>query len=156
MKKILIIFLLCILLVGCKSNNEEEISNNNTDNNFSTEGTVNVLSERRNYLDNLIKVELINNGYLIEKKLKSFKVDSISVYGYYKKNPDRKDMQVNFNYECISDKNDCVKNINSGYSGYIIWINTDEKKIYEIKNGLSLSYNDIESGNYVRVNEIIN
>ena len=154
MKKYLIV-ILCILLVGCKSKVEEN-NDIKEDNTFSTETTIEVLSDRRNYLDNLIKKELINKGYLIESKLKYFKIENITIYGYYKKNPDRKDMQVNFIYECNNDKDDCVKNISSGYSGYIIWINTDEKKIYEIKNGVSLNYNDVESGNYVRVNEKIN
>jgi hypothetical protein len=155
MKKYFIIILLFIL-VGCGKVEEEKEEKNN-DNAFYTETVIDVkeTSERRKNLDKLIKDELIKKGYIIEKDLKSFTIDKISVYGYYKKTPTKKDMQINYSYECNNGKYECVKNSYDGYDGYVIWVNTDEKKIYEIKSGLTLSYSDVESGNYVRVDEII-
>ena len=155
MKKVLLVIIM-LLLVGC-GKVEEEKKDNNEENKFTAETVVTVKepSERKKNLDKLIKDELIKKGYIIEKDLKSFTIDRIMIYGYYKKTPTKKDMQINYSYECNNDKYDCVKNSYDGYDGYVIWINTDEKKIYEVKNGLSLSYSDIESGNYVRVDEYI-
>ncbi len=115
------------------------------------------ISERKKNLDNLIKNEMIDKGYLDEENLDVFHITDILVDGYYKSEETKKYMQIDFKASCKDKSKKCV--INSNYyeekEYYTIWIVTDEKNIFEFKTGISLNMGDIESGKYVRVNEII-
>ena len=152
MKKCFLLLILLLLIVGCGKEKEEK---NNKEETFKAEAVVKEPSVRKKDLDKLIIDELKRKGYINEKKLDYFTIEEIFVYGYYKSDPSKKDMQINYDYKCKDDKDDCVKTFRNGYGGYLFWVRTDEKKIYEIKEGVTLSYSDVESGNYVMVNETI-
>lgn len=138
MKKCIIILIIMILIVtGCikkQNNNEEKIS------------------ERKQKIINLVKQELYNDN------IKSLNIVRVYLDGYYTNDSNNKNLEIDFNYKCKDNSNDCVKDFHKDDTGNsIVWIytNYDETKIYEIKKGISISFDDMNNGNYIRVGEII-
>jgi len=114
--------------------------------------------DRKSNIENMLIDKMVKKEYIDKKNLKSFAITRVYVYGYYKSDESKKDMEVDFDFECIDKTRNCVKKVASTKkeTGSIIWIKTDEKKIYRLSNGISINKDDIDSGNYIRVNEIIN
>ena len=137
MKKGIIILILLLITTGCikKENNvKEQISN------------------RKQNIINLVKQELNNDN------LKSFDIEKVYLDGYYTNDSNNKYFEVDFKYTCKDNSKDCVKDFyKDDYDNSIVWIytNFDETKILEIKKGISISFEDMNNGNYIRVGEII-
>lgn len=116
-----------------------------------------LISERRKNLDSLIKNEMINKQFLDKNNLKSYKITSIYIYGYYTDDKEKKYMQINFNALCNDNSRNCVNNCyyDEKDNEYIKWIVTDEKTIFEFKSGVSISLNDVASEKFIMVGEEI-
>ena len=145
MKKINIIIIISfiLLLSGCRKN-------------FDTNSMMNI-SERKQKIIELVKKELINRKYICNELL-DFNVEKVYLDGYYINDSNNKYFEIDFSYSCKDEKSDYVNNLNKNDSGNsIVWIytNYDETYIYEIKNGISISYDDMNNGNYVRIGEVI-
>ena len=145
MKKNILLLSFIFLISGCVKNDK-------------TTNQQNKISERKQNLINITKRELNSRGY-IDENLKNFNVEKVYLDGYYKNDSNKKFFEIDFNYSCKNNKDDCVKDIGykSDDGNTIIWIytNEDENIIYDINKGISISYKDVNSGNYVRIGEII-
>ncbi len=66
-------------------------------------------------------------------------------------------MQIDFTASCSNNSKNCVANCyyDEENNKYIKWIVTDENNIFEFKDGVSISFNDITSGKYISVDEEI-
>ncbi len=114
------------------------------------------LSERRKNLESLIKNEMINKQFLDKDNLKSFEITGICIYGYYK-GEEKKYMQINFKAVCNDDSKSCINDCryDEEKKEYIKWIVSDESKIYEFKDGVSISYDELNSGSFIMSGEEI-
>ena len=141
MKRIILLVAILLVLTGCKETIIKKTS-----------------SERKQNIINIAKKELIKKEYINKNNLKSFNVKKEYLDGYYKNDSNKKYFEIVFKYTCKDKSNDCVKSFHKDDKGNsIVWIytNFDENKIYEIKKGISISYEDINNENYIRVGEII-
>lgn len=124
---------------------------------WNLENNDELLSGRRKNLDNLIKNEMINKQLLDTDNLKSFEITRIYVYGYYKDDESKKYMEVNFLASCNDDSKNCVNNCHylEDDNIYIKWILTDENTIFELRDGIAVTFQDVDSGNFIMSSEEI-
>ena len=142
MKRIILLVAVLLILTGCK---KETIIKKTS-------------SERKQNIINISKKELIKKEYINKNNLKSFSVKKVYLDGYYKNDSNKKYFEIDFKYTCKDNSKDCVKSFHKDDNGNsIVWIYTDfdEKKVYDIKKSISISYEDMNNENYIRVGEII-
>ena len=113
-------------------------------------------SERKQNLVNLLKEKMIEEEILDEDNLEAFTVIKIMEYGYYKDTPEKKHLQIEFEYSCKDGTEKCLPEkfkmfgtINDDYA--IIWAYTDEKEIYELSRGFSVHIDDDYVQEYVEI-----
>ena len=153
MKRIIILLILPLLIVGCGEVERKQDITTTT----KKVTTTKVYSERINNFSLVLKKKMIKEKYIQEDNLKSFQVVKIYKYGHYKKNKNKFDYQVNFMYECNDDTYDCIDFPNmlkpspELNNTSVIWVNGNEEKISKLSNGISININD----NYVFDSEFI-
>jgi len=105
---------------------------------------VEIGSERKQNLVNLLKDRLISEGFIDHSNLKIFNVTRISEYGYYNDIPEKKHMQFYFKYSCNDGTKECFnEKVGTVYDDYVsIWAYTDEKEIYALSSGISIHISD--------------
>lgn len=115
------------------------------------------VSERRKKLESLIKNEMISKQFLDKDNLNSYEITRIYVNGYYKDDEEKKYMEITFTASCNDNSKSCVTNCyyDEEDDKYIIWIVTDENTIFELKNGIAISFNDMALEKYIIVGEEI-
>ena len=100
--------------------------------------------ERLDNMKDILKDKLIQNNYIIEEQLESFKVTKMYIDGYYIDDKDKVYAQIEYIYK----ENDNIKES-------VIWVLTDEKEVYDIMRGITLTKSDIDSGRYIRTGEVV-
>lgn len=100
--------------------------------------------ERLDNMKDILKDKLIQNDYINEEQLESFKVTEMYIDGYYIEDKNKVYAQIEYIYK-----------ENSNIKEKIIWVLTDEKEVYDIMRGITLTKSDIDSGKYVRTGEVI-
>lgn len=100
--------------------------------------------ERLDNMKDILKDKLIQNDYINEEQLESFKVTEMYIDGYYIEDKNKVYAQIEYIYK----ENSNIKEKN-------IWVLTDEKEVYDIMRGITLTKSDIDSGKYVRTGEVI-
>lgn len=152
MKKIVNIFIICLLVLSLTSCKKDEKKSEEK----PKQQEVIEFSSRKQNIINLAKQQMINQDIINEEYLESFTVTKVSIYGYYKNNG-IKDVEIDFTYSCNTDIN-CVKGLSaSPQKSNVVWIQIDEKetKIEGLSTGISINKSDIDNGNYIRTGEII-
>lgn len=152
MKKIIKIFIICLLVLGLTSCKKEE---KKPEEKNKQQEVIKVSARKQNIID-LAKQQMINQNIIIEEYLKTFDVTKVSIYGYYKKDS-KKDIEIDFTYSCNTDIN-CVKGLSaSPDKSNVVWIqmNEEETKIEGLSTGISINKSDIDNGDYIRTGEII-
>lgn len=98
-----------------------------------------------------LKKSMINDNFLDNDNLKSFKITKILVDGYYKDAEEREYMQVDFTDSCHDNSKTCVNNCHyyEEDNEFTKWIITDENTIFEFIDGISINANDIDSGKFI-------
>lgn len=100
--------------------------------------------ERLDNMENILKNKLIQNNYITEDQFESFKITKMYIDGYYADEKNKVYAQIEYIYK---------ENVN--IKEKIIWVLTDEKEVYDIMRGITLTKSDIDSGRYVRIGEIV-
>ena len=139
-------------------NNDKEIFNLNierTTYDIKKVKTINNANSRKQNIKRILEEQMVIMGYLNEKNVETFDIKKIYIYGYYANEPTKKHIEVDFDYACYNKEDKCINGItlNKVNNYYTIWIYTDETSVYDITSGISISKNDIDTGNYIRINE---
>lgn len=100
--------------------------------------------ERLDNMKDILKDKLIQNDYINEEQLESFKITKMYIDGYYIDDKEKVYAQIEYIYK----ENDNIKES-------VIWVLTDEKKVYDIMRGITLAKSDIDSGRYIRTGEVV-
>ena len=100
--------------------------------------------ERLDNMKDILKYKLIQNDYINEEQLESFKITKMYIDGYYIDDKEKVYAQIEYIYK----ENDNIKES-------VIWVLTDEKKVYDIMRGITLAKSDIDSGRYIRTGEVV-
>lgn len=148
---LIIIMLLTLSMTACNKKKEKE-----EDKPVIKQEEKVKISERKQKIINLVKAEMISENHIITENISTLDILKVYVYGYDKKTG-QKDIEIDFTYTCQTEDN-CIKGLNSEPNkNNTIMINMDseETKINSINTGISISANEINNGEYIRTNELV-